>query len=136
MQTPRIQTICQNSRIHHIDRGGVKNTSAESNFTFRACVRNENDNCLRIPFRQEDLNHHGVKEKHQPLCQKLVLLMWNDSKTNTIPGYRFAISLSFCNGCNWVQNECCRVQIRLGGCNIELSFCYLLFRPRLPCVGL
>ena len=52
MQTPRIQTIWQNSRIHHIDRGGVKNTSAESNFTFRACVRNENDNCLRIPFRK------------------------------------------------------------------------------------
>jgi len=38
-------------------------------------VRNENDNCLRIPFRQEDLNHHGVKEKHQPLRQKLVLFM-------------------------------------------------------------
>lgn len=52
MQTPRIQTIWQNSRIHHIDRGGVKNTSAESNFTFRACVRNENDNCLRILFRK------------------------------------------------------------------------------------
>ena len=49
---PRIQTIWQNSKIHHIDRGGVKNTSAESNFTFRACVRNENDNCLRIPFRK------------------------------------------------------------------------------------
>ena len=92
--------------------------------------------CPAKPLLQEDLNRHGVKEKHQPLCQKLVLLMWNDSKTNTIPGYRFAISLSFCNECNWVQNGCCRVQIRLGGCNIELSFCYLLFRPRLPCVGL
>ena len=52
MQTPRIQTIRQNLRIHHIDRGGVKNTSEEINFTFRACVRNENDNCLRIPFRK------------------------------------------------------------------------------------
>ena len=73
-------------------------------------MRNENDNCLRMPFRQEDLNHHGVKEKYQPLCQKLVLLMWNNSKTNTIPGYRFAIRLSFCNGCIWVQPGCCRVQ--------------------------
>ena len=27
------------------------------------------------PLLQEDLNHHGVKEKYQPLRQKLVLLM-------------------------------------------------------------
>ena len=37
--------------------------------------------------------------------------LWNDSKTNTIPGYRFAITLSFCIGCIWVQNGCSRVQI-------------------------
>lgn len=66
--------------------------------------------CPAKPLLQEDLNHHGVKEKYQPLCQKLVLLMWNNSKTNTIPGYRFAIRLSFCNGCIWVQPGCCRVQ--------------------------
>ena len=29
--------------------------------------------------------------------------MWNDSKNDTIPGYRFAITLSFCIGCIWVQ---------------------------------
>ena len=39
------------------------------------------------------------------------LLLWNDSKTNTIPGYRFAITLSFCIGCIWVQNRCGWVQI-------------------------
>ena len=66
--------------------------------------------CPAKPLLQEDLNHHGVKEKYQPLCQKLVLLMWNDSRNDTIPGYRFAIRLSFCNGCSWVQPGCCRVQ--------------------------
>lgn len=66
--------------------------------------------CPAKPLLQEDLNHHGVKEKYQPLCQKLVLLMWNDSRNDTIPGYRFAIRLSFCNGCIWVQPGCCRVQ--------------------------
>lgn len=62
--------------------------------------------CPAKPLLQEDLNHHGVKEKYQPLYQKLVLLMWNDSKTNTIPGYRFAISLSFCNGCKMDAAGC------------------------------
>lgn len=36
--------------------------------------------------------------------------MWNDSKNDTIPGYRFAIALSFYIGCIWVQNGCSRVQ--------------------------
>ena len=31
--------------------------------------------CPAKPLLQEDLNHHGVKEKHQPLYQKLVLTM-------------------------------------------------------------
>ena len=31
--------------------------------------------CPAKPLLQEDLNHHGVKEKYQPLRQKLVLLM-------------------------------------------------------------
>ena len=66
--------------------------------------------CPAKSLLQEDLNRHRVKEKHQPLCQKLVLLMWNDSRNDTIPGYRFAIRLSFCNGCIWVQPGCCRVQ--------------------------
>lgn len=50
--------------------------------------------------------------------------MWNDSKTNTIPGYRFAvepfvlrIGALGANDSGWVQNW-------LGGCNTELSFCY------------
>ena len=67
--------------------------------------------CPAKPLLQEDLNRHRVKEKHQPLCQKLVLLMWNDSRNDTIPGYRFAIRLSFCNGCIWVQNRCSWVPI-------------------------
>ena len=54
----------------------------------------------------------------QPLCifrdgcllVRQPLLMWNDSRNDTIPGYRFAIRLSFCNGCIWVQPGCCRVQ--------------------------
>ena len=31
--------------------------------------------CSRKPLLQGDLSHHGVKEKHQPLYQKLVLNM-------------------------------------------------------------
>ena len=31
--------------------------------------------CLRKPLQQGLLSHHGVKEKHQPLYQKLVLNM-------------------------------------------------------------
>ena len=31
--------------------------------------------CLRTPLRQGRLSHHGVKEKYQPLYQKLVLTM-------------------------------------------------------------
>ena len=38
-------------------------------------------------------------------------VLGNDSKTNTMGGYRFAITLSFCNGCIWVQKRFCRVQI-------------------------
>ena len=38
------------------------------------------------------------------MCSSNVHL-WNDSKTNTIPGYRFAITLSFWNGCIWVQKS-------------------------------
>ena len=48
--------------------------------------------------------------------------LWNDSKTNTIPGYRFAvepfvlrIGALGANDSGWVQNW-------LGGCNTELSF--------------
>ena len=63
-----------------------------------------------------------AKRTTQASYQNLGGYMWNDSKTNTIPGYRFAISLSFCNGCIWVQNGCSRVQKRLGGCNTGLSF--------------
>ena len=33
--------------------------------------------CLRKPLLQGDLSHHGVKEKYQPLYQKLVLNMAN-----------------------------------------------------------
>ena len=51
--------------------------------------------------------------------------MWNDSKSDTIPGYRFAIALSFYIGCIWVQNRCGWVQNWLGGCNTELSFCII-----------
>ena len=42
--------------------------------------------------------------------------VWNDSKSDTIPGYRFAIALSFYIGCIWVQNRCGWVQNWLGGC--------------------
>ena len=31
--------------------------------------------CSRKPLLQGDLSHHGVKEKYQPLYQKLVLTM-------------------------------------------------------------
>ena len=31
--------------------------------------------CSRKPLLQGDLSHHGVKEKYQPLYQKLVLNM-------------------------------------------------------------
>ena len=33
--------------------------------------------CSRKPLLQGDLSHHGVKEKYQPLYQKLVLNMAN-----------------------------------------------------------
>ena len=33
--------------------------------------------CSRKPLLQGDLSHHGVKEKYQPLYQKLVLNMVN-----------------------------------------------------------
>ena len=33
--------------------------------------------CSRKPLLQGDLSHHGVKEKYQPLYQKLVLTMAN-----------------------------------------------------------
>ena len=52
-----------------------------------------------------------AKKKRWPLYQDQRPFMWNNSKTNTIPGYRFAIQLSFCNGCIWVQNRCGWVQI-------------------------
>ena len=43
------------------------------------------------------------KTRTQTLYQYLSPLVSNDSKTNTMGGYRFAITLSFCNGCIWVQ---------------------------------
>ena len=39
----------------------------------------------------------------QASYQNLGGYMWNDSKNDTILGYRFAIQLSFCIGCKWVQ---------------------------------
>ena len=44
-------------------------------------------------------------------------------------GFRFAMGAF---GCNLGAAGC---KLRLGGGNTELSFCYLLFRARLPCVG-
>ena len=32
--------------------------------------------------------------------------MWNDSKNDTIPGYRFLVELSFGIWCSWVQSGC------------------------------
>lgn len=61
--------------------------------------------CSRKPLLQGDLSHHGVKEKYQPLYQKLVLNMWNDSRNNTNLGNRFTILLSFCNGCKLGANR-------------------------------
>mgnify|MGYP000032971832 FL=1 len=51
-----------------------------------------------------------------------VSALWNDSRNDTISGYRFAIQLSFYIGCIWVQNGCGWVQKKLGGCSTELSF--------------
>ena len=52
----------------------------------------------------------NIKKRTETLYQSFSPFMWNDSKTNTIPGYRFAIALSFYIGCIWVQNGCSRVQ--------------------------
>lgn len=62
--------------------------------------------CLRKPLQQGLLSHHGVKEKHQPLYQKLVLNMRNDRENNTIRGFRFLVELSFGIWCSWVQSGC------------------------------
>ena len=43
------------------------------------------------------------KERTETLYQSFSPIMWNDSRNDTIPGYRFAIHLSFCIGCIWVQ---------------------------------
>ena len=59
--------------------------------------------CSRKPLLQGDLSHHGVKEKYQPLYQKLVLNMWNDSRNDTIHGFHLALGLSFYIGCKWAQ---------------------------------
>lgn len=39
--------------------------------------------CSRKPLLQGDLSHHGVKEKYQPLYQKLVLNMANPVNYDT-----------------------------------------------------
>ena len=51
-----------------------------------------------------------------------VSALWNDSRNDTISGYRFAIQLSFYIGCIWWQNGCGWVQKKLGGRSTELSF--------------
>ena len=43
------------------------------------------------------------KKRTETLYQSFSPFMWNDSKNDTILGYRFAIQLSFCIGCKWVQ---------------------------------
>ena len=47
----------------------------------------------------------NIKKKTETLIQGFSPFMGNDSKTNTISGYRFAITLSFCNGCIWCKNS-------------------------------
>ena len=69
---------------------------------------------------------HANERQQKTSCRSQEVL-WNDSKSDTIPGYRFAIALSFYIGCIWVQNRCGWVQNWLGGCNTELSFCHQLF---------
>ena len=43
--------------------------------------------CPAKPLLQEDLNHHGVKEKYQPLRQKLVLLYGGELGIRTLGGF-------------------------------------------------
>ena len=46
------EKIWQNSRIHHFDRGGVKNTGAEGKIALRACLYNGKWSWIRIPFQE------------------------------------------------------------------------------------
>ena len=45
----------------------------------------------------------NAKRNPHALYRSMRISLGNNSKTNTIPGYHFAITLSFCNGCIWVQ---------------------------------
>ena len=48
--------------------------------------------CSRKLLLQGDLSHHGVKEKYQPLYQKLVLTMANPTEVDTIWGKQLNIA--------------------------------------------
>jgi len=72
------------------------------------------------------------KQKHPTgLYQILSDVMGNDSKTNTIPSYRFIMQLSFCNGCILVQNGFGWVQKARWVQQSILSFALALFRTRI-----
>ena len=63
-----------------------------------------------------------MQKRTQTLYQYLRPLVWNDSKTNTIQCYRFAIQLSFDNGCkNWFLGV-----KKFGGYNTEYLF-FIIF---------
>ena len=57
----------------------------------------------------------NIKKRTETLYQSFSPFMWNDSKNDTFLGYRFAIQLSFCIGCIWVQPT-------LIGCNAVICF--------------
>ena len=83
-----------------------KDSGAKEKVTEQGC-KTANSGCI-CRFSLEFCKNK--KQRTETLYQSFSPFMWNDSKTNTIPGYRFAIALSFCNGCIWVQNEFSRVQ--------------------------
>ena len=58
----------------------------------------------------------------------LSVLMWNDSRNDTITGYRCAIGLSFCNGCIWVQ-------MGTAGCKTSTVGATLGFRFAICCLA-
>ena len=78
----------------------------------------------------------NAKEKTQILYQYLSPVVWNDSKNDTIPGYRFAIALSFCNGCIGVQKSVLGCKSGSVGATPSFRFAICCFAHICPVSGI
>ena len=58
--------IWQNLKTRPFDRSGVKNTGAESDSAFRACLHDRNDDCIGIHFQENVWKPFAIRAFEPP----------------------------------------------------------------------